>query len=51
MGGLDGGGWVMFGTNEEEEQLVLALGFMHEDGVGSRKNSTVKNSLSQRCVG
>lgn len=37
----------VFGTNEEEEQGVLALGVVHEDGAGS---SSVKNSLSQRYV-
>lgn len=43
-GGVEG---YAFGTNEEEEQRVLALGFVHENRAYS---STVKYSLSQRCV-
>lgn len=43
-GGAEG---YAFGTNEEEEQRMLALGFVHEDRAYS---STVKNSLSQQCV-
>ena len=41
----------MFGTNVLEEQKVLSLSFVPEDGAGSRKSSNAKNNLSQQCGG